>query len=122
MNDEMIRYIKSILIELGLSPALIGYHYLAQCVYLCWQEPKRLHSLVTDVYGEVAKQNDTTYQRVERNIRHAVRAFADRNRVQSLNRLFGVKLYNLGDYPPNGELIGYLAEYAHLHFPDDLHR
>lgn len=118
MNDyaSKMKYIKHLLIELGISPALMGYGYLAQCVYLCWEDNRRLHSLVADVYREVARQNNTTYQRVERNIRHAVRAFADRNRVQSLNRMFGVKLYNTGDYPPNGELIGYLTEYVQMHF------
>ena len=115
-RETKINYIKWLLIELGISPALMGYGYLAQCVYLCWEDNRRLHDLVASVYVAVARQNDTTYQRVERNIRHAVRAFADLGRVPSLNRMFGVKLYNVGDYPPNGELIGYLTEYVQMHY------
>ena len=117
--QSKIKYIKHLLIELGISPALMGYNYLAQCVYLCWEDNRRLHDLVSSVYREVARQNDTTYQRVERNIRHAVRAFADMGRVQAINRMFGVKLYNAGDYPPNGELIGYLTEYVQMHYAAD---
>ena len=116
-----IQYIKFLLIELGISPALTGYGYLAQCVYRCWEDNKRLHRLVDEVYSAVALDNNTTYQRVERCIRHAVHTFADMGRVQLLNRLFGVKLYNPGDYPSNGELIGYLTEYVQLHFTPDWH-
>lgn len=116
MDVSRQKKIKQILLEIGMSPALLGYEYLAQCVYLCWQDSARLHDLIASVYNEVAQHCGTTFQRVERNIRHAVRVFANRNHVQELNRLLGVRLYISGDYPSNGELIGYLTEYMQLHF------
>lgn len=121
MDKHQIQYIKYLLIELGMSPALVGYGYLAQCVQRCCEDAQRIHRLVAEVYTAVAVANGTTYQRVERCIRHAVRCMADLGRIQLLNRLFGIKLYNAGDYPTNGELIGYLTEYVLLHYTPDWH-
>lgn len=118
-NVRLLKSIKQLLLELGVSPALLGYTYLAQCIYLCVEDHTRIHDLIASVYEVVARINATTYQRVERNIRHAVKVFADRNHVPELNKLLGVRLYLPGDYPSNGELIGYLTEYVLLHFDLD---
>ncbi len=119
VNVKLLKQIKQLLLELGMSPSLLGYHYLAQCIYLCVEDSTRIHDLIASVYGEVARRCDTTFQRVERNIRHSVRVFADRNHIPELNKLLCVRLYQSGDYPSNGELIGYLAEYIQLHFDFD---
>lgn len=119
-NVNLLKQIKQLLLELGMSPALMGFHYLAQCIYLCVEDSARIHDLIASVYTEVARRNNTTYQRVERNIRHAVQVFVNRNHVAELNKLLGVRLYLAGDYPSNGELIGYLSEYVQLHFDYDL--
>ena len=115
LNQNLLKQIKCMLLELGMSPALKGYLYLAQCIYLCVEDISRVHSLIAKVYGPVAEANNVIYQRVERDIRHSVKVFANRNRIQELNKLLRVRLYNPGDYPCNGELIACLAEYIQLH-------
>ena len=115
-DPALDRYVKQVLVELGVPPSLKGYSYLAQAVVLCVEDHSRLYSLINRVYEPVAQSNETAYSRVERDIRHAIRVFANRNHVAQLNKLLGAKLYQQGDYPPNGEMIGYLTEYVRLNY------
>jgi len=116
LNSKLLKQIEQLLLELGMPPTLLGFHYLAECIYICVEEINKLHDLIGSVYNEVARNNHTTYQRVERNIRHAISVFSDRNRIPELNKLLRVRLYQAGDYPSNGEMIGYLTEYILLHY------
>ncbi|MBO4535248.1 MAG: sporulation initiation factor Spo0A C-terminal domain-containing protein [Clostridia bacterium] len=115
-DPHLDRYVKQVLVELGVPPSLKGYSYLAQAIELCVEDHSRLYSLISRVYAPVAEANGTAYSRVERDIRHAIRVFANRNHVAQLNKLLGAKLYQQGDYPPNGEMIGYLTEYVRLNY------
>ena len=115
-DPHLGRYVKQVLVELGVPPSLKGYSYLAQAIELCVEDHSRLYSLINRVYAPVAEANDTAFPRVERDIRHAIRVFANRNHIAQLNKLLGAKLYQQGDYPPNGEMIGYLTEYVRLNY------
>ena len=118
-NGLLLKQIKQVLLQLGMSPTLMGFEYLAECIYLCVEDMNRIHDLILSVYCPVAEYNHTTYPRVERNIRHLIKVFSDRNRIPELNALLHVRLYKIGDYPTNGELIAYLAEYIRLHYDFD---
>lgn len=115
INVSLLNQIKEVLIKLGISPVLMGYNYLAHCVYICAQDNQCVYCLVSKVYKEVAKLYNTTYQCVERNIRHSIKVFVERRHVDALNKLMHAPLYTAHDYPSCGELIGYLAEYVRLH-------
>lgn len=119
LNQKLLNQIQQLLLELGMSPTLLGYRHLAQCIYICVLDDRKLHNLIAEVYGEVAEINGTTEQRVERNIRHAIYVFAARNHVPDLNRLLKAKIFRAGDYPSNGEMIGYLTEYFLIHYDFD---
>lgn len=116
-NENSIDQIKQLLIKIGMSPLLRGYKHLSSCVYLCVLDADNVHHLMTRVYGEVARHSDTTATCVERNIRHAIRVFANHNHVTEFNKLLKATLYTKNDYPTNGELIAYLAEYIRMN-PD----
>lgn len=118
-NEQLLKQIKQVLLRLGMSPTLMGFEYLAECVYLCVEDMSRIHDLILSVYCPVAQHNHTTYSRVERNIRHLIKVFSDRNRIPELNAMLHIRLYKPGDYPTNGELIAYLSEYIRLHYDFD---
>lgn len=115
-NKELFKQTKQLLLKLGMSPTLMGFEYLAECVYLCVEEMPRIHDLIQSVYLPVAENNRTTQSRVERDIRHLIKVFSDRNHIAELNTLLHIRLFKPGDYPSNGELIGYLAEYIRLNY------
>ena len=124
MDKEMaLRTIKQVLLELGICPTLMGYEYLVECIYLCLEEQDRIHDIIHSIYEVVAEEHHTTYPRVERNIRHLIKVFADCNRIDNFNNLLHIRIYKPYECPANGEFIAYLAEYFRMHYdfdPDDL--
>ena len=60
-----------LLYQLGLTANYTGFFYTAYAVYLSIENPERLLSVTKWLYPEVAKQYNTSWQAVERNIRTA---------------------------------------------------
>ena len=61
------------LVESGFNDCKkAGFFYLCIALELCVDEPARLHSLMTDVYGEIGNRLGTNASCVERTIRYLV--------------------------------------------------
>ena len=67
--DEELK-IRGVLTEFGFAKNLKGYRYLIVAIMLYRKDPDI--SLTTDLYPTVAKQFNTTSQRVERACRHSI--------------------------------------------------
>ena len=52
----------------------------------------------------------TTASKVERAIRHAIEVAFSRGRIENINQVFGINIYNKGDKPTNGEFIALIAD------------
>lgn len=71
MNYE--NEIKTMLMDLGINPSLSGFAYLAEAVKFTVDDKKNKTLRPTmKIYKDVAKVFDTTQQRAERSMRHAV--------------------------------------------------
>ncbi len=65
--------IKSVIQNIGILPNLKGYAYLYQSVLLSINHPEYLDGYLTKIlYPEIGKVFNTTGERVERSIRHAI--------------------------------------------------
>lgn len=63
--------------ELGMSPSLVGYEYLVECVLLCMDHPTMRFAVTSELYPTIAERFGTTKSAVERGIRHCIQeAFA----------------------------------------------
>ncbi len=71
-NQEINTKVKTSLICLGFDFSNLGAQYLQDMIIEILKCPKLLHSLVTDVYGIVAKKHNTARQSVERVTRLAI--------------------------------------------------
>ena len=88
---------KKLLLEMGVSPDLSGYHYLAEAITTV-----RELVLINDVnykfmvlYMQIAKKFNTTSSRVERAMRHAVEtAFSFKNEL--LHEMFSTLIDESG--------------------------
>ena len=60
------------LITIGFDISLSGFSQLLEAIDIMMEDPS---IKITVLYHEVAKRHNTTYSRVERNIRHAVTQF-----------------------------------------------
>ena len=61
--------IYDLLYRLGVTENYIGFFYTAYAMSLCAEQPERLLRVTKRLYPEVAKQYNTNWKAVERNIR-----------------------------------------------------
>ena len=65
--------IKTILMDLGVNPSLNGFGYLVEAVKFTVDDKKnKTRRPIMKLYKDVAKVFDTTQQRAERSMRHAI--------------------------------------------------
>ena len=72
--------------------------------------PEMINSITKRLYPTIAEMYDTTPSKVERAIRHAIEVAWNRGKIENINAIFGIKIYNKGDKPTNGELIALVAD------------
>jgi two-component system response regulator (stage 0 sporulation protein A) len=63
-----------ILMKVGISPDLNGYHYLAEAISMVKEsiQNNKVNDKFTYMYAQIGKKFNTTGSRVERAMRHAV--------------------------------------------------
>lgn len=97
----------ALLLELGIQPSRKGFGYLEDLVKLYRSNP--CASMTKDLYPEVAKQNRTSAQAVERAVRDAIsRAWSYRDEV-SWRRYFSVGRNGMISRPTNRAFIATVA-------------
>lgn len=89
IDSRVEDYIDDILGEIGVAPNLLGYDYSAYAIKLILKDRVYLEQITIRLYPEVAAKFNTTSNRVERAIRHAVTTVFDRTGADELDRIFG---------------------------------
>ena len=102
--------ITNIFISLGIPASIKGFHFLRDAVKMSIESPEIINSITKKLYPQIALKNDTTSSKVERAIRHAIEVAWSRGRIDSINSLFGIKVYRENEKPTNGEFIALLAD------------
>ena len=69
-----------------------------------------INSITKKLYPSIAEIFQTTPSKVERAIRHAIEVAWNRGKIENINAIFGIKIYNKGEKPTNGELIALVAD------------
>ena len=94
--------------SLGVSVNNLGFAYIKTAIVIIASDEAYLHGITKNLYPTIAKKHNTTWQRVERAIRHAVeRTFIDGD-LEELKSL-GVVHYDSGKMT-NGKFLGALYE------------
>jgi two-component system response regulator (stage 0 sporulation protein A) len=96
--------------DMGMSPALKGYAYLAQAICLVSVDAGLLHQATKRLYPLLAQENGSTGSNVERAIRHAIESTWTRGRMEALHRVFGNSRDPQRGKPTNAECIARLAQ------------
>lgn len=73
--------IQALLYRLGATEAYTGFPYTVRAIQLCINDPRRLNCITTLIYLDIARQFDTTWTAVERNMRTLVSIIWERNPV-----------------------------------------
>ncbi len=105
--------ITELLKEFGIPAHIKGYTYLKEAIayYAKYKERKGTGCQMTvELYPHVAEKFETTTQRVERAIRHAVETAWDRSPNELLKKYFGYTVSTSKGKPSNSEFIAMIVE------------
>ena len=104
-NKEEIVY--EYLKEFGLPTSVKGFKYLTDAIIM-YNEPG-MDSVTKSLYPKIGKKRNTTGQRVERAIRHAIEIIWSRGNTKMIDELFGYSIDSKKGRPTNSEFISRIS-------------
>lgn len=96
-------------LTIGIPAHIKGYLYLRAAVKMAMENPDSINLISRELYPAIARQFDTTSDKVERAIRHAIDMAWRRERIDAINHEFSSRVFTLEDRPANGEFIAMIA-------------
>lgn len=109
-NKNIDERLSNIFIRAGIPPHIKGYQFLREAVKLSVSYPDMINCITKKLYPTVASTFNTSPSKVERAIRHAIEVAWNRGKIENINSIFGIKIYNKGEKPTNGEPIALVAD------------
>lgn len=109
-NKQLDEKISNIFISIGIPAHIKGYQFLREAVKLAVEEPEIIGSITKRLYPTIAERFETSSSKVERGMRHAIEVAWNRGKIENINNIFGLKIYNRNEKPTNGELIALIAD------------
>lgn len=107
---EVIEYITSMMVELGIPAHLRGYYYLREGIQMTVEDLELVGSVTKLLYPQIGKKYKCTSQRVERAIRNSIEISWERGNPKLLESLFGYSREDGKKRPTNSEYIVVLAD------------
>ena len=102
--------ISNVFITVGIPAHIKGYQFLREAIKMAIDEPNIINSITKELYPSIADRFSTSASKVERAIRHAIEVAWNRGKIENINSLFGIKVYNANEKPTNGEFIALVAD------------
>lgn len=108
---RMERITSAILNGSGILPNLKGYKYLKEAIVQGYKDEESLEAVTKYLYPEIAKNNNTTPERVERAIRHAIETAWHKCSGNGFYSKMGFAAIYDDKRPTNSEYIFAVVEY-----------
>ena len=102
--------ISNIFISIGIPPHIKGYGYLREGIKMAVEEPSIINNVTKQLYPRIAGKSYTTPSKEDRAIRHSIEVAWNRQRIDAINAVFGVRVYIGSDKPTNSEFIALVAD------------
>lgn len=102
--------ITNIFITVGIPAHIKGYQFLREAIKLAIDNPDIINSITKQLYPAIAEKFETSASKVERAIRHAIEVAWNRGKIENINSIFGLRVYNSNEKPTNGEFIALVAD------------
>lgn len=100
--------------EVGIPAHIKGHQYIRQAIIMVVEDMDLLGAITKELYPAIARKNNTTADRVERGIRHAIEIGWSRGNSETLNKLFGNTVHQHKRKPTNSEFIAIIADKLRL--------
>ena len=91
---EKQMYVTKLLLSLGVPAHLKGYHYLRSAILRSEQDIEVVSSVTKLLYPDVAREYNTSVQKVERAIRNAIEVSWMRGNIESMEEMFGFSAHS----------------------------
>lgn len=109
-NIKLQAKIDKMLIELKITPALSGFHYIKECVMMTLMKGGKVGGFFREMYRQISTEYRTSPSSVERAIRNALDNIWKNARAKTINKVIGLNLYTQYDKPSITQFITLLAE------------
>lgn len=110
----LFRAVYDALFGLSVPAHMDGFGYLVTAITLAVEDPRYIRGITKYLYPEVARENGSTPQRVERSIRTAIEAACARCRLGAFDDYFGGAINPETGKPTNAMFIATVAEKIRL--------
>lgn len=107
---NMDERLSNIFITVGIPAHIKGYQFLREAIKIAIDEPDIINSITKKLYPNIASRFNTSASKVERAIRHAIEVAWNRGKIENINSVFGLQVYETNEKPTNGEFIALLAD------------
>ena len=102
--------ISNIFMSIGIPPHIKGYAYLREGIKMAVENPSIINNITKQLYPKIAEKFGTSASKVERAIRHSIEVAWNRQRIDAINAVFGVRVYIGTEKPTNSEFIALVAD------------
>lgn len=102
--------ITNLFLTLGIPAHIKGYQYLREAVHMVLENHDVINRITKELYPGIARRYETSASKVERAMRHAIEVAWSRGRLDTVNRMYGYKVFDAMDKPTNGEYISCVSE------------
>ncbi len=106
--------VTNVLHDIGIPAHIKGYQYMRYAILLAVSDMDILNAVTKQLYPEIAEKYNTTAQRVERAIRHAILVAWERGKTEQMMEYFSYSLKQGGGRPTNSEFIAMIADKIRL--------
>ncbi len=114
MQEDMEILVTNVIHDVGIPAHIKGYRYLRYAILLAVKDMDILNSITKQLYPEIAREYQTTPDRVERAIRHAIIVAWERGMPEQMQEYFGYALKQGAGKPTNSEFIAMIADKIRL--------
>lgn len=109
--DEQVT---NLFLTIGIPAHIKGYQYLREAVHMVLENHDVINRITKELYPGIARRYATSASKVERAMRHAIEVAWNRGRLDSINKMYGYKVFSPDDKPTNGEFIALVADKVRL--------
>lgn len=109
-GESVDEQITNLFLTIGIPAHIKGYQYLREAVRMVLENHEIINRITKELYPGIAKKFDTSASKVERAMRHAIEVAWTRGRIDTVNQMYGYKVFAKEDKPTNGELVSCVSE------------
>lgn len=109
-NESVDEQITNLFLTIGIPAHIKGYQYLREAVRMVIDDRDVINRITKELYPGIARKFGTSASKVERAMRHAIEVAWTRGRLDTVNQMYGYKVFAKDDKPTNGELVSCVSE------------